>query len=56
MLQARTALASLRTIARQLKDVSPSVAAEVERRIEHIEVTTVEFAQVRQPISSAPGR
>jgi hypothetical protein len=47
VLQARTALTALRAIARQLKDVSPTVAADIERRIEQVEATTVQFAQVR---------
>ncbi|MEK7425516.1 MAG: dynamin family protein [Actinomycetota bacterium] len=47
VLQARSALTALRSIARSVKAVDPTVAAEVERRVEQIEATTVQFAQVR---------
>ena len=47
VLQACTALSSLRTICRSLRETDPALAAEIERELERIEVTTVEFAQVR---------
>lgn len=47
VLQARTALAGLRAIARAVKPLNAALAAEVERRVEEIEATTVQFAQVR---------
>lgn len=47
VLQARTALAGLRAIARAVRPLNATLAAEVERRVEEIEATTVEFAQVR---------
>jgi hypothetical protein len=47
VLQARSALTALRAIARSLKEVSPAVAADIERRVEQVEATTVQFAQVR---------
>jgi hypothetical protein len=47
VLQARSALTALRAIARSVKDVSPAVAADIERRVEQVEATTVQFAQVR---------
>lgn len=47
VLQARTAISSLRTISRTVRDTDPALSAEVERELERIEVTTVEFAQVR---------
>lgn len=47
VLQARSALTALRAIARSLKEVSPGAAADIERRVEQVEATTVQFAQVR---------
>jgi hypothetical protein len=47
VLQARTAITSLRAIARSIKDTAPSVAADIDRRVEQVEATTVQFAQVR---------
>lgn len=47
VLQARSALTALRVIARSIRDVSPAVAADIERRVEQVEATTVQFAQVR---------
>ena len=47
VLQARTALVSLRAVARPLRSSAPALAAEVERRLEQIESGTVAFAVVR---------
>ena len=47
VLQARSGLTALRSIARALKDTDPTAATDLERRLEQIESTTVEFAQVR---------
>ncbi len=47
VLQARSGLTALRSIARSLKSVDSSMAADVERRVEQVEATTVQFAQVR---------
>jgi hypothetical protein len=47
VLQARTALVSLRAVARSLRTSAPSLAAEVERRLEQIESGTVAFSVVR---------
>jgi hypothetical protein len=47
VLQARTALAGLRAIVRAVKPLNPALASDVERRVEEIEATTVQFAQVR---------
>ncbi len=47
VLQARTAMSSLRTICRTVRGTDPALSAEIERELERIEVTTIEFAQVR---------
>ncbi len=47
VLQARSALTALRAIARTLREIDPVAASDIERRVEEIEATTVEFAQVR---------
>jgi len=47
VLQARTALASLRNVCRSLRESDPALAGEIQRDLERIEVSTVEFAQVR---------
>ena len=47
VLQARTAISSLRALSRAVRDLDPALSAEVDRELERIEVTTVEFAQVR---------
>jgi len=47
VLQARTAISSLRLLARTIRETDAPLAAEVERELERIEVTTVEFAQAR---------
>jgi hypothetical protein len=47
VLQARSGLTALRSIARTIRESDPTVAADIERRVEQIEATTVEFAQVR---------
>ncbi len=47
VLQARSALTALRAIARALKTIDSTMAADVERRLEQVEATTVQFAQVR---------
>jgi hypothetical protein len=47
VLQARTALVSLRSIARDLRSVDPALAADIERELERIEVSTIEFALAR---------
>ena len=47
VLQARSGLTALRSIARTVRESDPTAAADIERRIEQIEATTVEFAQVR---------
>jgi hypothetical protein len=47
VLQARTAIAGLRSLAKSIHATDAALAAEVERELERIEVTTVEFAQAR---------
>ena len=47
VLQARSGLTALRSIARALRETDPTAATDLERRVEQIESTTVEFAQVR---------
>ncbi len=47
VLQARSGLTALRAIARSLKAIDSTMAADVERRVEQVEATTVQFAQVR---------
>jgi hypothetical protein len=47
VLQARTAIVSLRSVARSLRESAPQLAADVERRLEQIESSTVQFALVR---------
>ena len=47
VLQARTGMTALRSIARTLRETDSEAAADIERRVEQIEATTVEFAQVR---------
>lgn len=47
VLQARSALVSLRAISRDLRDSAPQVSADTERRLERIEAGTVQFALVR---------
>jgi hypothetical protein len=46
-LQARTALSSLRALARSLRDKDPRVATAIDREAERIESSAVEFAQLR---------
>ncbi|MEO0492763.1 MAG: dynamin family protein [Actinomycetota bacterium] len=47
VLQSRTALGAVRGIAKRVQPDLPEVAASIEREIERIEATTVEFAQMR---------
>jgi hypothetical protein len=47
VLQARSALIALRSVARSLTSVAPDLAGEVDRELERIEASTVQFAQVR---------
>lgn len=47
VLQSRTALGAVRGIAARIKVDHPDVAAMIEREIERIEASTVEFAQMR---------
>lgn len=47
VLQSRTALSAVRAVATRVKDDLPDIAAVVEREIERIEASTVEFAQMR---------
>ena len=47
ILQARSALVALRALSRQLVAVVPQVAADIDRQLEQIEASTVQFAQVR---------
>jgi len=47
ILQARSALVALRSLSRSLQEVAPDLAGEVDRRLEQIEASTVQFAQVR---------
>ena len=47
MLQARTALAALRQLARGLKATDPRTATAIDREAERIESSAVEFAQLR---------
>lgn len=47
VLQARSGLTALRSIARTLRELDPTVASDIERQVEQIEATTIEFAQVR---------
>ena len=47
ILQSRTGLTALRSIARSVKSIDPAIASEIERQVEQIEATTVQFAQVR---------
>ena len=47
ILQARSALVALRAISRQISSVVPAVAADLDRQLEQIEASTVQFAQVR---------
>ncbi|HAP78298.1 MAG TPA: hypothetical protein DCR14_19720 [Acidimicrobiaceae bacterium] len=47
ILQARSALVSLRSLSRQLAASVPQVAADLDRQLEQIEASTVQFAQVR---------
>ncbi|MDO8362241.1 MAG: dynamin family protein [Actinomycetota bacterium] len=47
VLQARSGLVALRSLARSLEAVVPVLAADIDRRLEHLESSTVQFAQVR---------
>ena len=47
ILQSRSGLTALRSIARSVRTVNLAVASEIERQVEQIEATTVQFAQVR---------
>ncbi len=47
VLQARSGLTALRSIARAVGDIDRAIASDIERRLEQIESTTVQFAQVR---------
>ena len=47
ILQARSGLTALRSIARTVRGIDPIVASDIERRVEQIEATTIQFAQVR---------
>ncbi len=47
VLQARSGLTALRSIARTLRGLDPVAASDIERRVEQIEATTIQFAQVR---------
>jgi len=47
VLQARSGLVALRSLARSLEPVVPALAAEIDRRLEQLEASTVQFAQVR---------
>lgn len=47
ILQSRSGLTALRSIARSVRSMDPAIASEIERQVEQIEATTVQFAQVR---------
>lgn len=47
VLQARSGLVALRALARSLEAVVPTLAADIDRRLEQLEASTVQFAQVR---------
>jgi hypothetical protein len=47
VLQARSAIVALRSAARSMRTDNPALAAEVDRDLEQIESSTVQFAQVR---------
>lgn len=47
VLQARSALIALRSLVRSVAAVAPDLAAEIDRELERIEASTVQFAQVR---------
>ncbi len=47
VLQARSGLAALRSIVRGLESSAPELAADIDRQLERLEATTVQFAQVR---------
>ena len=47
VLQARSGLVALRSLARSLEVVLPALASDIDRRLEQLEASTVQFAQVR---------
>lgn len=47
VLQARSGLVALRSLARSLEPIVPALAADIDRRLEQLEASTVQFAQVR---------
>lgn len=47
VLQARSGLVALRALSRQMAVSAPALASDVDRQLEHIESSTVQFAQVR---------
>jgi Dynamin family len=47
VLQARSGLVALRSMARDLERVVPDLARDIDRRLEQLESSTVQFAQVR---------
>lgn len=47
ILQSRSALVALRSLSRQLSALVPELAADLDRQLEQIEASTVQFAQVR---------
>jgi hypothetical protein len=47
VLQARSGLVALRSLARSLQTVVPDLASDIDRRLEQLESSTVQFAQVR---------
>ena len=47
VLQARSGLVALRSLARSLESIVPALAADIDRRLEQLEASTVQFAQVR---------
>lgn len=55
VLQARSGLVALRSLARSLEAVVPALAAESHRRLEQLEASTVQFAQVRAADLMASG-
>ena len=47
VLQARTAIAALRSVVRTIEKAAPTVAADIDRQLEQLEASTVQFAQMR---------
>ena len=56
VLQARSALAAVRALARELRSVHAAIADQIDRHAEQLEASAVEFGQIRAAHLVASGR